>query len=121
MQQENVNQSQTQSLLSYVQVLRTCYAQTSAEQEQIYGIDVPAVQLAVYAKSSTLYIWSHGRKSKFFWLDGLLTISYNYGAMLRTLRVPLQAYRLHACKCAPLLGTGLRRNSRLSDQDSIKQ
>ena len=33
MQQENVNQSQTQSLLSYVQVLRTCYAQTSAEQE----------------------------------------------------------------------------------------
>ena len=54
MQQENVNQSRTRSLLSYVQVLRTCYAQTSAEQEQIYGIDVPAVQLAVYAKSSTL-------------------------------------------------------------------
>ena len=86
-------------------MLRTCYAQTSAEQEQIYGIDVPVVQLAVYAKSSTLYIWSHGCKSKFFWLDGLLTISYNYGAMLSTLRVPLQAYQLHACKCAPLLGT----------------
>ena len=64
---------------------------------------------------------TYGRKSKFFWLDGLLTISYNYGAMLCALRVPLQAYWLHACKCAPLLGTGLRRNSRFSDQDSIKQ
>ena len=33
---------------------------------------VPVVQLAVYAKSSTLYSRSYGRTSKFFWLDGLL-------------------------------------------------
>ena len=36
------------------------------------GVDVPVVQLAAHAKSSTLYTWlSYGHKSKFFWLDGL--------------------------------------------------
>ena len=33
---------------------------------------VPVVQLAVHAKSSTLYGRSYGRTSKFFLLDGLL-------------------------------------------------
>ena len=33
MQRENVKKSRTQSLVSYAQVLRTRYAQTSAEQE----------------------------------------------------------------------------------------
>ena len=33
---------------------------------------MPVVQLAVYAKSSTLYGWLYGHTSKFFQLDGLL-------------------------------------------------
>ena len=33
---------------------------------------MPVVQLALHAKSSTLYGWSYSRTSKFFQLDGLL-------------------------------------------------
>ena len=64
MQRENLKKSRTQSLVSYAQVLHTCYAQTSA--------DVPDVQLAAHTKSGTLCVRSYGRKSKFVWLDGLL-------------------------------------------------
>ena len=53
MQRENVKKSRTQSLVSYAQVLHTCYAQTSA--------DVPDVQLAAHTKSGTLCVRSYGR------------------------------------------------------------
>ena len=56
MQQENVNSSRTQRMRAI----------------SSNGVDMPVVQLAAHARSSTLYVQLYGCKSKFFWLDGLL-------------------------------------------------
>ena len=53
------NLSQTQSLLSFVQVLRMHCAKTSVEQKQCYNIDIPPLKLFTHAKSSALYASGH--------------------------------------------------------------
>lgn len=49
------NLSQTQSLVSYVQVLGTHRAKTSAEQKQCCNVAVLLMKLSTRAKRSTLY------------------------------------------------------------------
>ena len=55
-----------------MQVFRARCAKTSAGQELSYGVDVPAVQFAGHAESSTLYGQSYGYTSKFSQLDALI-------------------------------------------------
>ena len=51
---------------------RACALPSPASFYYVMYTIVPAMQLAALAKGSTLYGRSHGHKSKFFWLDGLL-------------------------------------------------
>ena len=53
------NLSETQSLLSFVQVLHTHCAKASVEQKQCYSVGLPLLELFTYVKRSTLYVGSH--------------------------------------------------------------
>ena len=62
---------------------------------------MPVVQLAVHAKSSTLYGRSYGRISNFFLLDGLLLFCIIMGlrsassAIIKLVQIGIYAYAAH--------------------------
>ena len=84
-----------------MQVLRTRCAKTSAGQELSYGVDVPAVQLAGHAESSTLYGQSYGYTSKFSQLDALILNSPREALVqCLTVRSQYTTLKLDAWVCA---------------------
>ena len=70
------NLSQTKSLLSFVQVLRTLCAKAFVEQKKCFNVGVPLLKLSTHIKSNTLYVGSHVVMwwTKFSQLNGLTKI-----------------------------------------------